>query len=178
MGYMDGEYNQVWVADAQTGECKQLTFGPYDCGLPTWSPDSQTLAFLSDRRDDRDIAPAYDAIYTVSTEGGELTEIPSPSGSKDALAWSPDGKRFAYIGNPDPFDTWGTTNDRVFVLPVEGSDTARDLTGHTDKNVGYLTLSDVHEIGVGDMSPMGGGRHCVVFPCQRERQYHPLQSGF
>jgi dipeptidyl aminopeptidase/acylaminoacyl peptidase len=151
MGYMDGEYNQVWMADAQTGECRQLTSGPYDCGLPTWSPDSQTLAFLSDRRDDRDIAPAHDAIYTISPAGGELTEIPSPPGSKDALVWSPDGTQFAYVGNPDLLDTWGTTNDRVFVLPVEGSDTAHDLTGHTDTAIGYLTLSDVHEVGAGDL---------------------------
>ena len=195
MGYVDGEYSQVWLADANTGACRQLTFGPYDCDSLTWSPDSQTLAFLSDRRDDWDIAPAHTAIYTIKTntiqidsqpataetatsppldripngthtslgEGStssqpaaegevEITLIPSPPGSKGALAWSPDGRQFAYVGNPDPLDTWGTTNDRVFLLPATGNGIARDLTGHTDFAVGHLTLSDSHETGAGDLA--------------------------
>ena len=168
MGYWDGEYFQVWVADAETGEAKQLTSGPYNCEVPTWSPDSRTLAFLSDRREDGDIAPAQDDIWTVAltdvfatqpnSETGQtsaeysLTRIVSPPGDKSSLAWSPDGKLFAYVGLPDPLDTWHSSNERVFVLPATGSDTARDLTGHTDMSVGWLTNSDSHEVGAGDLA--------------------------
>ena len=101
-GYWDGSYWQVGAADFATGETKILTQGDCNCGAPVWSPDSQTLAFISDRRDDWDIAPADDAIYKVSVNGGELETIPSPVGSKFGLAWSPDGAKFAYAGNPDP----------------------------------------------------------------------------
>ena len=167
MGYWDGEYFQVWVADVETGNAKQLTSGAYNCGLPTWSPDSRTLAFVSDRRADGDIAPAQDDIWTVAvadvfaaqptaeTEQANpeypLTRIISPPGDKDFPAWSPDGKSFAYVGLTDPLDTWHSGNERVFILPVEGSDTARDLTGHTDQSVGWLTNSDSHEVGAGDL---------------------------
>ncbi len=151
MGYYDDSYPQVCVADAHTGAWQRLTDGPFACDLPTWSPDSKTLAFVSDRRDDRDIASAQQDIWTIPVDGGELTRLVSPPGTRDALAWSPDGTQFAYVGNPDPNDTWGTTNDRVFVLPSTGSETARDLTGHTDVSVGWLTLSDTHEVGAGDM---------------------------
>ncbi len=68
MGYFDDEYFQVWLADAKTGEARQLTTGPYHCDLPTWSPDSRTLAFLSDRREDGDIAPAQDDIWTIAAQ--------------------------------------------------------------------------------------------------------------
>ena len=164
MGYWDEAYNQVWVADAQTDESKPLTSGPYNCDLPTWSPDSKTLAFLSDRRDDNDIAPAQTDIYTLPADGGELTRLASPPGHKGALAWSPDGTQFAYVGNPDPNDTWGTTNSRVFTLPSTGSETALDLTGHTDKCVGYLTLSDTHEVGAGDMVQWTQDSSSLYFP--------------
>ena len=164
MGYYDDAYPQIWVADAHTGAWQRLTDGPYSCDLPTWSPDSKTLAFVSDRRDDRDIAPSQDDIWTTSADGGELTRIPSPPGTKDALAWSPDGTQFAYVGNPDPADTWGTTNNRLFVLPSTGSETARDLTGPTDKHVGWLTLSDTHEIGAGDMVQWTQDSKRLYFP--------------
>ena len=150
-GYWDDSYWQVGVADFATGETKILTSGDWNCGAPVWSSDSKTLAFISDRRDDWDIAPADDAVYKVSATGGELEKIPSPVGSKYGLAWSPDGTKFAYVGNPDPMDWWGTNNSRVYVLPSVGAETAQDLTGHTDLDVGYDTLSDAHETGAGDI---------------------------
>jgi dipeptidyl aminopeptidase/acylaminoacyl peptidase len=150
-GFFDDSFWQVWVADAQTGEAQPLTTGDFNCGAPVWSPDSRTIAFLSDRNEDSDIEQGRDEIWTVPAAGGELTRIPSPRGPKGALAWSPDGRSFAYAGNPDPDDQWGTNNDRVFVLPAAGGETARDLTGHADIAVGYLTLADVHEVGAGDL---------------------------
>ena len=151
-GYWDGSYWQVYVADAQTGEAKALTSGDFSCGVPCWSPDGKTLAFLSDRRPDWDaLGTADDQIWTVSAEGGELTPIPAPLGGKSALAWSPGGQSFAYFGNPDPHDQWGTNNDRLYVLPIAGGETARDLTGHTDKSVGPLAISDSGDMGGGDV---------------------------
>lgn len=148
-GYFDGSYPQVWVADAATGESKPLTSGPYACHHLTWSPDSQTIAFLSDRRDDYDIALPDEGIWTVPASGGDLTRLTAPPGDKSGLTWSPDGASLAYAGNPSADDPWGTNNERLFVLPASGSDTARDLTGHTELSLGHLTLSDSHEVGGG-----------------------------
>ncbi len=163
-GYWDGSYWQVAVADFTTGATTLLTQGEFNCGAPVWSPDSKTLAFISDRRDDGDIAPADDSIYKISVDGGELAKIPSPVGSKYGLAWSPDGTKFAYVGNPDPHDWWGTNNSRVYVLPSEGGETAQDLTGHTDLDVGYGTLSDVHETGAGDLIQWTEKSAALSFP--------------
>lgn len=156
-GYFDGEYWQAAVADVSTGGTKVLTSGEFSCGSVTWSPDGKTLAFLSDRRPDGDALPDADTqIWTIPAASGELTQINAPNGDKSGLAWSPDGTQFAYIGNPDALDQWGTNNDRVFVLPVSGGE-ARDLTGHTDKAVGSLTISDVG----------GGGGEDLVWDVNR-----------
>lgn len=147
-GYWDNSYWQAAVVDLETGDTKILTTGAFNCDAPVWSPDGQTLAFLSDRRDDWDARPdAHDDIFTIDAGGGALTLLASPPGDKGNLRWSPDGKTLAYTGNPDPLDSWGTRNSRVFILPSGGGETARDLTGHTDKTVGGLTLSDARDGG-------------------------------
>ena len=166
-GYFDGSYWQVYVADIQTGEARALTGGEFSCGDLCWSPDGQTLAFLSDRRPDGDASGmAETQIWTVPAEGGDIALLPSPPGDKGGLAWSPDGSSLAYIGNPDPLDQWGTNNDRVFVLPAGGGETARDLTGHTDKAVGGLTIADVG----------GGGGESLVWSADSARLFFPISE--
>lgn len=164
-GYFDGSYWQVYIANISTGEARALTGGEYSCGDLCWSPEGQTLAFLSDRRPDGDASGTSDTqIWTVTASGGDIAAVPSPPGDKGGLAWSPDGRSFAYIGNPDPLDQWGTNNDRVFVLPAEGGSEARDLTGHTDKAVGGLTIADVG----------GGGGESLVW--YGERLFFPISE--
>lgn len=165
-GYFDGSYWQVHIADAQTGETKALTSGELHCGDVCWSPDSHTIAFLSDRRPNWDTRKDADTqIWSISASGGESTQIPAPPGEKSGLAWSPDGSALAYVGNPDPLDQWGTRNERVYVLPVHGSAEARDLTGHTDKAVGGLTISDTGESGSE-----------LVWSAEGDRLYFPMSE--
>ena len=168
-GYFDGERWQAAVADAQTGETKTLTSGDFSCSSPAWSPDGRTLAFLSDRRPDGDALPDTDTqVWTVpgdSAGSGDLAQVPAPAGDKSGLCWSPDGASFAYVGNPDPTDQWGTNNDRVFVLPVGGG-AARDLTGHTDKAVGALAISDVG----------GGGGEDLAWSADGAALYFPISE--
>jgi acylaminoacyl-peptidase len=163
-GYWEETYPQLWVAEVATGECRPLTEGPFACESPVWSPDGATLAFLSDRREQGDLGPWHQDIWTVPSEGGALTRIASPPGGKRGLTWSPDGKRFAYAGSPDPQDWWQTRNERLFVLPATGGDTALDLTGHTDQTVGYWTLSDSHEISEEDLIQWTADSSALFFP--------------
>jgi len=163
-GYFDDSFWQVWVADVKTGEVRPLTDEPYHHGSLTWSPDGRTLAFVSIRRDDWDLAAHRDEIWTIPAEGGEMQRVQAPDGPKYGLAWSPDGRWLAFCGHDDPDDTWGGRNERVLVIPAEGASEARDLTGNSDKAVGYMTLSDMHEVGGGALIQWSPDSQTLYFP--------------
>ncbi len=102
----EGKRSHLFVADAATGEAKDLT-PKLEVNTPpapfggssdyAWSPDGKELAFTAE--------PAHDAawstntdIWTVPAEGGEpknLTE--SNKGADGQPAYSPDGKWLAYV---------------------------------------------------------------------------------
>ncbi len=95
---MDGEADeyrsQVWLmATDGASEPRQLTFGPKHDSMPRWSPDGQTLAFLSDRG-------GKAQVWLLPADGGEanwaqqLTDIPA---GVSYYAWSLDSLRLAVV---------------------------------------------------------------------------------
>lgn len=47
----DADVVNLWLADLNSGEHRQLTFGTGSDASPVWSPDGDGLAFVSDRID-------------------------------------------------------------------------------------------------------------------------------
>ena len=148
-GYFDDCYWQIHVIDVESGEIERLTDEPRNFGGPYWSPDGSRILTIANRRDDDDLMGDRPDLWAIPAEGGEPFRIEAPEGPKEAVAWSPDGKWIAYVGHTDPDDTWGGRNERVMLVAVDGSSEAKDLTGASDKAVGYLTLADNHEAGGG-----------------------------
>ena len=58
---------------------------------PTWSPDGEQIAFLSNRAEGWDL-------YTMPSDGGEATRLTSGA-TADAPAWSHDGRWIAVERN-------------------------------------------------------------------------------
>ena len=87
--------------DAAGGEAQQLTDGDWDDVAPVWSPDGSRIAFISGRRDDRDLRDLTEA-YVVPAEGGAAQMWSTGLHSVGAVAWSPDGRRLLAAGSPDP----------------------------------------------------------------------------
>src|SRR5439155_122698 len=61
---------QIWLADARTGQTRQLTASKKSSSSPAWSPDGSKLAFISDRTDKRQI-------YVINPLGGEAEALTS-----------------------------------------------------------------------------------------------------
>ena len=80
---------QIWLADARTGEARQLTTAVKSSTQPVWSPDGRWLAFVSDRTDTRQI-------YRISTSGGEAERLTSVEDGVNQFAWAPDGRALAF----------------------------------------------------------------------------------
>ncbi len=108
----DGYRSSLWVAAADgSTEARQITVGSTSDTAPRWSPDSRTLAFLSDRaailqaggggaKPGSSEAPkeGRTQVWLLPfADGGEarqLTDLPKDVG---AIDWSPDGGRLCVV---------------------------------------------------------------------------------
>ncbi len=83
-------YTNLWLAATQGRPTpKPFTTGDHNDTLPRWSPDGKTIAFVSNRHDEK-----QPQIYLIPVDGGEARQLTTElQGQIGALEWSPDGKR-------------------------------------------------------------------------------------
>ncbi len=84
------KYANLWVVPTSGGEPRQFTYGDHVDSQPRWSPDSQKIAFLSNRGDEK-----QPQIYVIPFSGGEASQLTELKGEFASFRWSPDGKQFA-----------------------------------------------------------------------------------
>ena len=87
----DSDVVNVWVSSIDSGEHRQVTFGTGSDASPAWSPDGETIAFVSDRVEG---TPQLFLLDATSEEANQLTSL--PNGVDGAPVWSPDGRRLAF----------------------------------------------------------------------------------
>ena len=90
-------------------------------GSPALSPDGSTVLYTVTTYDLQAFRSRTE-IWTVGVSGGDPRPfITSESGSNSAPAWSPDGKRIAFVSSR------GGNGPQIYVIPVDGGE-ARALT--------------------------------------------------
>jgi len=100
----------LWRVATAGGAAHQLTYGEGKDTDATWSPDGQTIAFLSDR------AGTGKCLYLLTRGGGEAQPLATGDGAIKGFAWSPDGTTIALLrADPEPETTKGVTNAPVVV---------------------------------------------------------------
>ena len=120
--------SQIWMANISTKQNIQLTYGEKTSSNPKWSPDGKWIAFVSNRKDNRN------NLYRLSVDGGEAEPLTELKSGVANFNWSPDGRFIAYtMTDPKSEDEekndkgrndfrWVDENlkmSRLYVIPVE-----------------------------------------------------------
>jgi dipeptidyl aminopeptidase/acylaminoacyl peptidase len=106
---------EIWLASADAREPRQLTNADKSSLQPAWSPDSRTLAFISDRDGKRQI-------YRIEIAGGEAERLTSGEEGVAAFQWAPDGKSMAFTALEPIADAMKTREKRWGDLRLEDED--------------------------------------------------------
>lgn len=105
VGYLDNHRSHLYVFHIEKKSVTQITSGDFDDSEPAWSPDGKTLAFTSNRSTpdpDRNFNTDIWAVDAENTDkGAHLTQITTNPGADRSPAWSPDGKRIAFVSQID-----------------------------------------------------------------------------
>lgn len=142
-GYLPLERTHVWVIDAASGEATQLTdHAVYDEYEPVWSPDGSQIAFLSNRSENPDFEGEKVDVYIMPAAGGDFQRVETPVGDKGSLSWSRDGQWLAYVGTLG-IEDW--KDSKLYIVPVDSSQPACNLTADYDIHVAAWTINDMGE---------------------------------
>ena len=84
------ENSEVFLANADGSNQRNLTNNPFFDGWPAWSPDGQKIAFASNRR-----GHGYQ-VFVMDPNGANPTLVANTEGRGTAPRWSPDGKKIYF----------------------------------------------------------------------------------
>ena len=106
---------------------EQLTDGDYDNEAGSCSPDGRTLAFVSDRSDERDANMTSD-LWLLDLASRELRRITDGTHAIAQPVWSPDSTRIAYLATPQIRDH-SVYNVALMVADRENGESVNLLAG-------------------------------------------------
>lgn len=125
-GYLENDYQQLFLWDVESDQISQLTFGDADIDKAFFSPDSQKIVLESNRTEEPDGNYNSD-LWLIDLATKEMTQLTHDLGYDANPSWSPDGKWIAYINQPPGiYET-----PCCMIIPAEGG-TPKNLTAHLD----------------------------------------------
>jgi dipeptidyl aminopeptidase/acylaminoacyl peptidase len=137
-------YGQLWVMTVADGKTVRLGGERDSSGNPVWSADGQSLAYRGRVGDKTGLVVSRPdgsgARFLAEMTG---TNAPLP-GSGATVAWSPDGKRIAFVSSVPGPETADATGDPIVITRyLYKPDAAEGLTHFNDNRRLHLFVVDV-----------------------------------
>ncbi len=131
-GIVPNAFSQVFVVPANGGSERQLTTGKYQHNGPlSWSNDSKSIMFATNRNPDWERQTIESDVFTINLMG-ELTQITDEPGAEFAPTYSPNGKKIAYLKTANNPVSYNRTT--LVVMDSDGED-PKVLTDSLDQNI-------------------------------------------
>ena len=145
--YNDGPgrpYGQLWVMTVADGKTVRVGGERDSSGNPVWSADGQSLVYRGRVGDKTGLVVSRPdgsgARFLAEMTG---TNAPLP-GSGATIAWSPDGKRIAFVSSVPGPETANATGDPIVITRyLYKPDAAEGLTHFNDNRRLHLFVVDV-----------------------------------
>ncbi len=83
------KFSNLWIVSTEGGKPRQFTYGDQVDSKPQWSPDGSQIAFISNRKDEKN-----PQMYLIPFSGGEARPLTDLKGIIGSFEWSPDGQKF------------------------------------------------------------------------------------
>ena len=87
----DKNEERIWMVPRSGGDAIPLSAEGVSSSHPRWSPDGETIAFLSERND------GQTQVWLLSLHGGEAQRLTETPQDVEDFAWSPDGRRIVLV---------------------------------------------------------------------------------
>ena len=126
VGDLKPGYTQIFVVSAAGGAPRQISSGDFQNGgwtdigaNPVWTPDGKFLIASINRHANYQSEPFDTDVYEVSVKDGAVRGLTRRKGPDNDPAVSPDGKRIAYTGFDDKYESYQVT--KLYVMNRDGS---------------------------------------------------------
>ena len=141
--------SQVWVVNCESGKARPFTSGQKSDTSPRWSPQGETLAFISNRS-------GNNQVWLMPLSGGEARQLTKSKRPLSNISWSPDSSMLvatAKIGASDADESkdksdvkvitrlhykmngegfFGDRRSQVFIIDSSSGDVRQLTTGDYD----------------------------------------------
>jgi dipeptidyl aminopeptidase/acylaminoacyl peptidase len=159
-GYRTKKPNRVWLFDIASKKAELLTKENLDESVPSWSPDGNRIAFISNRVGDAGRYADRQLCVAESKPGSEvrqLTREASLGGPDERAVWSADGAALYFLaGRERKYAVYNRMN--LAVVPSLGGAVTR-LTASFGRSVGSpitLSTTELSVLVIDDMSVYPG----------------------
>ncbi|MDX6382538.1 MAG: hypothetical protein QOK48_111 [Blastocatellia bacterium] len=141
-GYLlSGRHSYIYLFDVATKKLERLTKSKWDESSPSWSPDGNRIAFMSNHADDPDRDPSAQLFVAEAAAGASEKQLTTADNraSRARPEWSPDGTRIIFTEGDEK--KYGAYNmEHLVVVRADGSAAPARLKAVDDLDRGVSGL--------------------------------------